>query len=81
MKVYQAKKPGHLRVDNVSMIDRRYDFLFDTATREMYYRESNHLGGKFAPISDSSRYSQDVRKVVRAVALEFFTYNPTQMGN
>ena len=81
MQVRQAKKPGHLRIDNVSMIDRRYDFLFDTADRQMFYRESANIGEKFAPISDSSRYSQEVRKVVRKVALEFFTYNPSRMGS
>jgi hypothetical protein len=66
--------PSVLKVNNVVMMGREYDFTYHIDDRQMYYRESNHLGGKFAPISDSSRYSKEVRKVVREVGLAFFCH-------
>jgi hypothetical protein len=52
------------------MLDREYDFILNVTTQQMFYRESKHLGGLFAPITDSSRYLPAVRDTYRKVKAE-----------
>ena len=66
--------PNLLGVKDVEMMGRKYDWRLNTDTRQMYYRESAHLGGGFAPIQDNSRYAKEVRQTYRKVGMAMFMF-------
>lgn len=66
---------NRFRINDVEMDGRKHDFIFRISDRQFFYRESDHLGGTFAPISDNSRYKMSVRKTLRKVACIVLAFN------